>query len=313
MFQFTTTNVINSNKDLSTGLELWSMQKATETKGASFNVKRVGNFCADNIVSVYKAGYVEPTLSKIVFDLTTLKGEDKDRFRISLYIRLTQGSNYSLYANDTYYKGRPFFVDFVWKTDAATTAAILEKNIKKYFIEFYGEKIVKVKAVGDTIEIEAVNEYQRFTKADIEKLDAEAYHGLGDFEVIATARTIDDPEFDGGNQLTEGVEGFGTYRWILHNLRIPTSTRTGFMAINQEETPIPGALYNQYTIHYCVNRGTLGSNAVGDQVTSHTTHVFYVKSDLAADFEAALKQVAPEGKITEVPAAATENKPEDEP
>jgi hypothetical protein len=57
-----------------------------------------------------------------------------------------------------------------------------------------------------------------------------------------------------------------------------------------------GALYNQYTIHYCAKRGVLGLNAVGQTVTSATTHVFYVKQDLAPDFEKALATI---GTVTE--------------
>ena len=52
-----------------------------------------------------------------------------------------------------------------------------------------------------------------------------------------------------------------------------------------------GAKYNQYTIYYCTNRGVLGTNAVGDIVKSRTTHVFYVKSDLASTFETALQKI----------------------
>ena len=39
MFQFTTTNVINSNKDLTTGKPLWSAQEAALDKPAFLNIK----------------------------------------------------------------------------------------------------------------------------------------------------------------------------------------------------------------------------------------------------------------------------------
>lgn len=55
MFQFTTTNVINSNKDLTTGKPLWSVQEAAGDKPASLHVKRVNKFIATNIVAIYKA------------------------------------------------------------------------------------------------------------------------------------------------------------------------------------------------------------------------------------------------------------------
>lgn len=100
-----------------------------------------------------------------------------------------------------------------------------------------------------------------------------------------------------------GREGFGTYQWLLHNLRLPTTMRTRIYAMNSDETPIPGAKYNEYIIHYCVNRGILGTNAVGDMVKSMTTHVFYVNQAVSAEFEAALNTIAPaEGIVAAITA-----------
>lgn len=55
MFQFTTTNVINSDKDLTTGKALWEGKTSDDSTPASFEVKRVGKFLAPNVVSIYKA------------------------------------------------------------------------------------------------------------------------------------------------------------------------------------------------------------------------------------------------------------------
>ena len=55
MFNFTTTTVINSNKDYTTGKPLWSAQDAALDKPASFHVKRVNNFLSSNVTSIYKA------------------------------------------------------------------------------------------------------------------------------------------------------------------------------------------------------------------------------------------------------------------
>jgi len=70
MFTFTTTNVINSNKDLTTSKPLWSAQDATEDKCASLNVKRVNNFKADNVIAIYKAEATDPELAKVTLDLS---------------------------------------------------------------------------------------------------------------------------------------------------------------------------------------------------------------------------------------------------
>ena len=64
-----------------------------------------------------------------------------------------------------------------------------------------------------------------------------------------------------------------------------------FAGINEEELPVPGAKYNEYIINYCVNRGIMGGDAVGEVTRSLTTHVFYVKQDLATDFEVALGKI----------------------
>ena len=296
MFQFTTTNVINSNTDVTTGKPLWSVQDKTSTKPASLNVKRVNNFKSNNVVAIYKAEASEPELAKVTLDLSQISGTDGESYRLSVYIGLTQASQESRYANDLILKGKPFTVDFVWKTSAADVAKNLVKVIDKYAVMVYGEKLLNVSYSGAYLTIEAVNEYQRFRKVNIEKFDKDAYFGRGEYNAV---RTLEDltkqASKDTLNGTTEGYfvgkEGFGTYSYLLHNLRIPTAMRTRAFGVNLDENPIIGALYNQYTIHYCVNRGVLGTNAVGDTVKSVTTHVFYVKSDLASDFEAALAKI----------------------
>lgn len=315
MFQFTTTNVINSNVDLSTGKPLWSSQDKTVNTPASFYVKRVNNFKGDNVVAIYKAVGTDPELAKITLDLSQLNGKDGDSFRLDIFIGLTQASQDSRYSNDMIYKGKPFTVDFVWKTSAEKVAEKLEKTIKKYDVLVYGDKLLNVSHSGTFVTIEATTEYQRFKAVNLEKFDASAHFGMGEYTVVRSLEDIDKKTSNAEVTTTaegffEGKEGFGTYSYLLHNLRLPTSARTQAFGINQDETPIVGAKYNQYTIRYCADRGPLGLNAVGDTVKSVTTHVFYVKSDLAVSFEAGLAKIAPAGGITEVAAhTAVASKP----
>lgn len=305
MFQFTTTNVINSNKDLTSGLDLWTTD-STSGKPASLTIKRVATFLKPNVTAIYKAVAVDAENAKATIDLSKVGATKGETYRLNIHVSLTQASQNSLYANDLQWKGKPFSVDFVWDEDATKTAAKLEKTIKKYSAMVYGMKLLNVSVNTTFLTIEAVDEYQRFKFINIEKFDADAYHGMGEYSVV---RSLDNlSKADSNAEVTNaaesyfvGKEGFGTYPYLLHNLRIPTYARTRWEAINQEETPIVGAKYNQYTIHYCVDRGILGNNAVGDKVTSMTTHVFYVKQDLAASFESALGTI---GTVTEVPTAA---------
>lgn len=306
MFQFTTTNVINSNKDYTTGKPLWSSQEAALDKPASLNVKRVSKFLKPNVVSIYKAVANDPEMAKVTIDLSQISGKDGESYRLSVYIGLTQASQESRYANDLILKGKPFTVDFVWKTSAADVAENLVKIINKYAVMVYGEKLLNVSYSGTFLTIEAVNEYQRFRKVNIEKFDKDAYFGRGEYNPV---RTLDNLTEKALSELTGteegyfvGKEGFGTYSYLLHNLRIPTAMRTRAFGVNLDENPIIGAKYNQYTIHYCTDRGVLGTNAVGDTVKSVTTHVFYVNQSVASEFETDLAKIAPEGGIVSVPA-----------
>ena len=305
MFQFTTTNVINSDKDYTTGKPLWSAQEAALDKPAFLNIKRVSKFLKSNVVSIYKAVANDPEMAKVTIDLSQISGTDGESYRLSVYIGLTQASQESRYANDLILKGKPFTVDFVWKTSAADVAKNLVKIIDKYAVMVYGEKLLNVSYSGAYLTIEAVNEYQRFRKVNIEKFDKEAYFGRGEYNAVRTLEDLDEQTSNAALTGTVegyfvGKEGFGTYSYLLHNLRIPTPMRTRAFGVNLDENPIIGAKYNQYTIHYCTDRGVLGTNAVGDTVKSVTTHVFYVNQSVASEFETDLAKIAPEGGIVSV-------------
>lgn len=297
MFQFTTTNVINSDKDLTTGKALY------EVKNDTLMVKRVANFKKNNVAAIYKAVAVDPENAKVTINLGEgITANAGDVLNLSIYIGLSQASQDSRYSNDMIYKGKLFSVDFVWQDSAANTAKKLVEIIKKYSLLVYGEKLLTASYKNAFVTIEATNEYQRFRKLEISKYEESnnAYPFRDKQVVVKTlegiaAKTSNAAVTDSAEGFFAGKEGFGTYSFLLHNLRLPTSARTRAFGINQDETPIVGAKYNQYTIHYCVNRGILGLNAVGDTVKSVTTHVFYVKSDLATAFETELAKI---GTIT---------------
>ena len=134
MFQFTTTNVINTNQDYTTGKPLWSAQEGDEHKPASLNIKRVNKFLAPNVVAIYKALANDPSMAKVTIDLSQITGTAGESYRLAIYVGLTQASQDSRYANDLILKGKPFTVDFVWKATAADVAKNLAKTIDKYAV-----------------------------------------------------------------------------------------------------------------------------------------------------------------------------------
>ena len=299
MFNFTTTHVINSNYDLTTNKALWSL--GADKEGImTLNIKGVNNFKAPNVQKVYKAPYVDPKMAKVEIDLAEIPAtvEKGDTIRLSIYIRLTEADQSSYYANDTRYKGRPFSVEFPWLGDAATTLKNVCKLIRKYGLLVFEKEVVKTSVDGTKLVLTAVNEFQRFHIVKLEKyLDPKELY-QPEWEELDEEGLVTIKE--------KGVEGFGTYGWVLRNIKLPTHAHTTAFSPKQDEMPIPGAHYNQYTIHYCVNRGPLGLNAVGDTVKSVTTSVFYVNTALLgtdvdmsdetgdgeANFETALKKLA---------------------
>ena len=303
MFQFTTTNVLNSLKDLTTGKDLITTVDASGKEEVM--IKRIGNFKKANVESIHHTAGSEAELAAVCMDLTNVVSNGK-KYRLNMYIGLTQGSADSRYANDLYHKGKAFSIDFDGLATAAETVAKLADVLKKYDILVYGDKQLNVYSSGALLALEAVNEYQRFVRVNIEELNASAYSEMGDYKVI---KSLDDLKKKSKNEkitshndvvkdgkpikegLFVGKEGFGTYSYLLHNLRLPTSARYGAFAWNKEESPVPGVIYDEYVIRYCVNRGELGLNAVGDTVKSVTTHVIYVPSALSATVKTALGKV----------------------
>ena len=161
----------------------------------------------------------------------------------------------------------------------------------------YENALLNITNSGATVTIDATDEYQVFSKAELQGWD----QSLGLWQegspvgAFATLDTIDaDNDNYTGTIITlvkQGKEGFGTYRNMIKDYRLPTAANTRWNKIIQDETPVVGAKYNQYTIEYCVNRGLMGGAAVGQQVKSKTTHVFFVNQAIASDFETELAKL----------------------
>lgn len=309
MFQFTTTNVINSDVDLTSGKALWSTQSESTESPASFNVKRHLKFLKPNVLGITYAPYVEAKVPSATLDLSALTAptEKDELYRIAMYIRLSDSAN-SYYANDLVFKGRPFYIEFVWKKDEDASKVVerVKKMVKKFMLTVYETELVKVDVDGTKIILKGVDEYQRFTRVDIENyVDKDTCPVFGEFEVVASALPDTDPDHDANFVISQGVEGFGTYQWVLKNLRLPTAARLSYGAVNADEAPVLGAKYDQYVIHYCVNRGIMGGDAVGEVTKSLTTHVFFVNQSVSDEFKKALEVIQPEKGIEKVPADKT--------
>lgn len=289
MFQYTNTIILNSNLD-SSGKPKWTAQAETEAAGdvpakeGNLNVKRVMKFIKDNVQAIYKRAANDPVLSSVEFDMAN---NGAGVYRVVLYMRLS-GSNNAYYSNDMVFKGKPLVYEFsVEAEDTAGDMALKAKGAIDKITSLYGDNYITASVANSKLTITGTDEYQVFTVAKVQKFDPDVNSALIGGEFVDNIDAT----------ITNGKPGFGTYTQIIKDLRLPTMEAIRFGGINQEEMPILGAKYNQYTIYYCKDRGIMGSDAVGDTVTSKTTHVFFVNTAIATEFETALGNI---GTVEEV-------------
>lgn len=311
MFNFTTQTVYNQIS--TTGAKKNLIDHSSDSKTPSL---RIGNtrFDAKDITSIQVKAPSAEQLASITFDMTdVIPEEGETTARIVLYLGLTMGSQDSFYSNALVYKGKPFYVEFpVKSTDTAATVAARVKAIANKFILFQtGEKdkILDVTNSGAKVTFACVNGYQIIKKAAIQTYDPKAYTidccaDQGDFVNVKVGvpviykvvngeiktKDANDKQYflDEAGTETElgddqiailpGLEAFGDYNWIIHNLRLPTAANTGFWspAKQADELPIVGQVYTQFIVTLCVDRDGIAGQVVGNRATSVTTHVLYV-------------------------------------
>lgn len=317
MFQFTTTTVINSAKDYTNpSVELF--------KGDSkyFDVKRVNRFKVKNIRSVYKQDPVAQSNAKATIDMAKVKETltatkaTKGTFRVEIYVHLAQSNNNPLYSNPWVVKGRPWTFEFsVTSTEEAGN--IVDKVIKMItkfkLFTMDTEQLKATKEEGTKLALTAQDPYQIFSKVELQYFDPTIGTTTGCCTPRGEYAPVENYGVTNVTTITPGNEGFGTFEWIMRNLRLPTAEQTRWNALYQDDRPMVGATYTQYTLEYCENRGILGGDAVGEETKSVTTHVFFVNQTVKAQFEAALTAaditpLAPTAEAVETDAEVKANK-----
>ena len=126
MFNWTTTTIINSLKDYTTGADLvkvWTKESDADASGlkAGFSgaypvikIKRDKTFEARYVSKIYKAIANNPILCEMTINCEELLNNIASKpahVRLSFYVAL-EGTEESIYANDWYQKGKPFSIGF---------------------------------------------------------------------------------------------------------------------------------------------------------------------------------------------------------
>lgn len=287
---FQTQTIINSNLDPDSGKGV----KLFKAANGVLRIKRDFDFYKDKegygkVCAIRKrAGYdatlcnAEVDFANLVSALVPTSGVTYARFDIYLGV---EGAEPFIYSTPWVQKGMPFWVEFtVQSGDTATKIANnVAKLIKTNHIFLQDKDLINLTVKGTKLILEGATEYQRFRNIEINKftlLDdySEKVAKLGDANIVLKER---------------GENAFGTYSQITKDLRLPTAANWQPYHIRKVETPIVGAIYNQYIIEYVAPATNEGLGAVGQKLESTTTHVFWVKNDtsLITEWEIALREV----------------------
>lgn len=317
---FQTQTIINSNLDPDSsklngkGTDNTYLFKSGKTnidgvEVDALKIKRDFVFVKDCVKAIRKRVGYNAVMCRATIDfadsalLAALKtGGAKTYCRLDIYLGV-EGAEPYIYSTPWVQKGMPFWIEFTVKgADEADEAATIAKNVadmlKKNHVFLCDKDLINVSVSGSKLILEGATEYQRFRKIEISTFDAYDDYADKVAELDPTKTAATDIKLD-----ERGKNSFGTYSQIIKDLRLPTAANYQWTHIRQVETPIVGAIYNQYIVEYEAPATNDGLHAVGQRMTSHTVHVFWVKNDtdLISAWETVLGTV---GTIVDVDATS---------
>lgn len=321
---FQTQTIINSNLDPDSsklngkGTDNTYLFKSGKTnidgvEVDALKIKRDFVFVKDCVKAIRKRAGYNAVMCKATIDfadsalLAALKaGGAKTYCRLDIYLGV-EGAEPYIYSTPWVQKGMPFWIEFTVKEadKAATIAKNVADMLKKNHVFLCDKDLINVSVSGSKLILEGATEYQRFRKIEISTFDAYDDYADKVAELDPTKTAATDIKLD-----ERGKNSFGTYSQIIKDLRLPTAANYQWTHIRQVETPIVGAIYNQYIVEYEAPATNDGLHAVGQRMTSHTVHVFWVKndSDLISAWETALGTV---GTVVDVDVDATSSDEDD--
>lgn len=223
---------------------------------------------------VYKTEAVDGAKAKLVIDLATVKSAVTNVMQFVIELGLDNDYRGD-FGSVLFYFRKPIVVTMDKESDAATVAKAFEKaGVVDY-------KLYTVSVEGEKITLEMTDNYITVRKAEV--MDLVCTPGCneqGEVSTLAYTFDLKDPAV-----YTKNNVGFGTYDYMIHNLRLPTYANIRFTSPAEVEMPIKGGKYTQYSFEYTVPRRLGGLSVAGQKTESTTIHTFFVLNTL--DFEGA--------------------------
>lgn len=296
MFDFQKEVIINSNL-LDDGVNPRFMVMDGPVK--LFRVLRCADYRKEGLVEgvIYKTPAEKGQVASAAFNLPTKEGT----YRVVIGITLI-GKYLADYAMPWSNFGKAVLAEFeVSAEDLGKTKELQEKMIKAIEMAIpENYRYVRVSAEdSDKVLVSCTDSHQVITVAELQE-----QRGISCPDSCTEKQYV---TVDEAVEVTKNKMEIGTAAWLQENLRFPSYPNIRYAALNEEEYPVNGGLYTQFSFLYCMPRkGLHGQGTVGQALKSVTTHTFYVLSSLVDKFEEDLKKVFGDDSIKVVSPNNTE-------
>lgn len=284
--------VIPSGNEVSTNHMMFRKDMELRKDEKGFSIQRFGEYKTRNVLSqkMFKTPGVRGKKSVMTIECDGLIAKDAEGvYEAGLYnftfaIKMPNRF-YGEYAHPNYMGFfKPVMIGFEVSPDLAADGTKLAKVIANdlNLVIPANNKFVYVKAEGSKVILTIPDVYGHFGEYRFERYDPTMCDScLGEY----FSRNVEDKI-----TIVDGLEPFCTGQWLIENYRFPSYPNVRYAALNEDEYPIAGALYTEYTFTYCANRiGFGGMSGVGQEVSAVTKHVLFVENSLVDDFEKVIK------------------------
>ena len=246
---------------------------------------------------VYKTEAVDGAKAKLVIDLDAVKGsaDAKNVENVMQFvIELGLDNDYrGDFGSVLFYFRKPIVVTMDINSDVDTVAKAFEKagvvDYKLYnvYTAKSENKPEGVNPTGNQIVLVMADNYITVRKAEVMDLVCDGACGeVGQVSKLAYTFDLKD-----SSVYTKNNVGFGTYEYMIHNLRLPTHANIRFASPAEVEMPVKGGKYTQYSFEYTVPRRLGGLSVAGQKTESTTIHTFFVLNSEVDKFEGQLGNV----------------------
>ena len=284
--------VIPSGNEVSTNHMMFRKDMELRKDEKGFSIQRFGEYKTRNVLNqkMFKTPGVRGKKSVMTIECDGLIAKDAEGvYEAGLYnftfaIKMPNRF-YGEYAHPNYMGFfKPVMIGFEVSPDLAADGTKLAKVIDNdlNLVIPANNKFVYVKAEGSKVILTIPDVYGHFGEYRFERYDPTMCDScLGEY----FSRNVEDKI-----TIVDGLEPFCTGQWLIENYRFPSYPNVRYAALNEDEYPIAGALYTEYTFTYCANRiGFGGMSGVGQEVSAVTKHVLFVENSLVDDFEKVIK------------------------